>query len=119
MIEREGPTTVMYAGVRYDFVQNRNGDKVCDVNSPGAVAYFIETLMGNYYQQYFGVEKPVEEKEVVKRPEPKNDLKIRYNHMKSKGEVEVACRTDFGVDLDRRKGLGKMKAEVFALIDKE
>lgn len=52
LIDRQGPTTVMYNGVRFDFVANEHGDCVCEVANPGASAYFLETFAGKYYQEY-------------------------------------------------------------------
>lgn len=52
LIERAGPTTVMYAGMRFDFIPNKHGHCVCEVNNPGAVEYFLKTLAGYLYETY-------------------------------------------------------------------
>ncbi|MDH5298556.1 MAG: hypothetical protein OEV91_06015 [Desulfobulbaceae bacterium] len=52
LIERQGPTTVMYNGMRFDFVPNEHGHYVCEVANNGAVKYFLETFAGKLYQEY-------------------------------------------------------------------
>lgn len=105
-IERSGPTTVMYAGVRFDFVENEHGHYVCDVPNPGAASYFIETLTGKFYSKYV-------EPEVILDLKP-TGLVDKYDAMTTKEEIVDACLADFGVTLNKKFSIANLKEQVMA-----
>lgn len=139
LIERDGVTTVMYNGVRMDFVPNKHGDYICDVCNPGAVDYLLNTFAGKFYREY---EAPVDEgfyqdhegvadegfyqapivEQTVDTEKPMSDnqaAKEFYQSLTNKEDVEKYCLQDFEVNLSRRFSLENMKEQVFAIIDKE
>jgi hypothetical protein len=110
LIEREGVTSVNYAGFRYDFVRNKNGHYVCEVNNPGAVAFFNGFMGGTWYREYTEIDEPTDEQV------EKVSLKEKYEALASKKEVQKECLEDFKVELDPRLSLDRMKKKVFSLI---
>jgi hypothetical protein len=121
LIDRDGVTSVNYAGFRYDFVRNKKGHYVCEVNNPGAVAFFNGFMGGTWYREY--IEEP--ELKLEEKVEPEvledetggdEDLKSKYETFTKKADIQEACLEDFGVELDPRLSLDRMKKKVFSLI---
>ena len=138
LIERDGVTTVMYNGIRMDFVPNKHGAYVCDVCNPGAVDYLLNTFGGKFYREYEEpvvgpVEEPVVEQIVEPIVEPiveqtadtetpmsdKQAAKEFYQSLTNKEDVEKHCLQDFEVNISRRFSLENMKEQIFTIIDKE
>lgn len=149
LIERQGPTTVMYNGMRFDFVPNEHGHYVCEVANNGAVKYFLETFAGKLYQEYV---EPVAEVEAagdiavatvvvagddevtpvaevedgetgaVQEATPASEKEAmisKYEAMATKNDIEAACLEDFGVNLNKSFGLPNLKLQVADLIAKK
>ena len=122
LIERDGVTTVMYNGVRMDFVPNKHGDYICDVCNPGAVDYLLNTFAGKFYREYeASIEAPVVE-QTADDETPMSDkqaAKEFYQSLTNKEDVEKYCLQDFKVNISRRFSLENMKEQIFTIIDKE